>query len=174
MKTTIKITLTAVGIALYVVLSMVAKIPVIAHISLDLGYIVLAVYCYHLGAVSGMFVGGVGCVLVSMLTTGWFPPGWLAGNLLIGLLCGISYHRKNGIGATIANVCITMAAVIIGILGAKTVIECALYGIPYVVKLPKNGVACAMDSVVMIAGVIFAQRGPIVKLWARYRMGARA
>lgn len=44
MKNTTKITLTAVGVAMYVVLSMIAKIPVIAHISLDLGYIVLAVY----------------------------------------------------------------------------------------------------------------------------------
>ena len=87
MKKTTKITLTAVGVAMYVVLSMIAKIPVIAHISLDLGYIVLAVYCYHMGAVSGMIVGGAGCVLVSLLTTGWFPPGWFAGNLLIGLWC---------------------------------------------------------------------------------------
>ena len=86
MKNTTKITLTAVGIAMYVVLSMIAKIPVIAHISLDLGYIVLAVYCYHMGAVSGMIVGGAGCVLVSLLTTGWFPPGWFAGNLLIQLV----------------------------------------------------------------------------------------
>lgn len=174
MKNTTKITLTAVGIAMYVVLSMIAKIPVIAHISLDLGYIVLAVYCYHMGAVSGMIVGGAGCVLVSLLTTGWFPPGWFAGNLLIGLMCGVFYHRRDGVVETMVNISITIAAVVIGILGIKTVIECALYGIPYAVKLPKNGVACVMDAAVMIAGVLFAQHGPIVKLWARYRMGVRA
>ncbi|MBP5709673.1 MAG: ECF transporter S component [Bacteroidales bacterium] len=173
MKTTIKITLTAVGIAMYVVLSMSAKIPVIAHISLDLGYIVLAVYCYHMGAVSGMIVGGAGCVLVSMLTTGWFPPGWFVGNLLVGLMCGLLYHRRGGVVETIVNVSITVAAVTIGIFGMKTIIECAMYGIPYAVKLPKNGVACVMDTAVMSAGLLFAQHGPIVKLWARYRMGAR-
>lgn len=52
-----KISITALGIALYVVLSMTVKIPLIAHISLDLGYIVFAFYCYHFGTVSGMIVG---------------------------------------------------------------------------------------------------------------------
>lgn len=168
MNKTTRIALTGIGIALYVVLSMVAKIPVIAHIRLDLGYIAFAVYCYHLGTISGMIVGGAGCVLISLLTTGWFPPGWLAGNLLIGLICGLAYRRNGDACSMLANVAITIAAVVVGIVGVKTVIECVLYGIPYAVKLPKNLIAAAMDAAVMVAGVIFAQRGPIVKWWARY------
>ena len=40
MSKTKKICLTALGIALYVCVSMLIKIPVVGHISLDLGYIV--------------------------------------------------------------------------------------------------------------------------------------
>ena len=100
MTNTKKITFTAIGIALYVVLSMSMKIPLIAHISLDLGYIAFALYCYHFGAISGMIVGGVGCVLISLITTGWFPPGWFLGNLVIGLICGCLYKKD----ATIRNI----------------------------------------------------------------------
>ena len=166
-----KIALTAMGIALYVVLSMIAKIPIIAHISLDLGYIVFAVYCYHLGALSGMVVGGVGCVLVSLLASGWFPPGWLVGNLIIGAMCGVLYHRKLGMAPTIVNIIITASAVTLGILGAKTFIECHLYGIPYVVKLPKNAIACITDAIVMSAGVLFAQRGQITHAYWKITRG---
>lgn len=75
---------TAFGIALYVAVSMLIKIPVIGHISLDLGYIVLAVYCYIMGPASGAIVGGIGCTFVSLLASGWFPAGWLLGNAFIG------------------------------------------------------------------------------------------
>lgn len=143
MKTTKYITLIAMGIALYVALSMAVKIPLIAHISLDLGYIVLAVYCYHMGAFAGMVVGGIGCTLVSLITSGWFPPGWLIGNLIIGLMCGLTYLKKNSILSTVVNAIITILAVAFGILGAKTVIECYLYTIPYSIKLPKNAIAFA-------------------------------
>ena len=100
MTNTKKITFTAIGIALYVVLSMSMKIPLIAHISLDSGYIAFALYCYHFGAIPGMIVGGVGCVLISLITTGWFPPGWFLGNLVIGLICGCLYKKD----ATIRNI----------------------------------------------------------------------
>ena len=171
MSITRKVAFTGMGIALYVVLSMVAKIPVIAHISLDLGYIAFAVILYHIGVIPGTIVGAAGCVLVSLLTTGWFPPGWLVGNIVIGLMCGLLIQRDGTWQATIINVFVCVVAVGIGILGLKTLIECHLYGIPLMVKLPKNAVAFAMDAVVMSAGMVFAQRGPIVKVYARLRKG---
>lgn len=160
MTNTKKITFTAIGIALYVVLSMSMKIPLIAHISLDLGYVAFALYCYHFGAISGMIVGGVGCVLISLITTGWFPPGWFLGNLVIGLICGRLYKHN----ATISNIIITIIAVAIGILGIKTVIECKLYGIPYAVKIPKNAIAFITDAIVMSAGTLFAQNKTIERV----------
>lgn len=161
MNTTKKVAYTGVGIALYVVLSMMAKIPIIAHISLDLGYLVFAVVLYHMGTVPGMIVGGAGCVLVSLLTTGWFPPGWLVGNLIIGLMCGPMLIHNDSWKSTAHNVAICVCAVALGILCLKTIIECQLYGIPLAVKVPKNAIAFAMDAAVMSVGVVFAQRGPV-------------
>lgn len=153
------ITTTAIGIALYVVLSMTAKIPVIGHISLDLGYIVLAVYCYLFGGISGAIVGGAGCVLVSLVSSGWFPPGWMLGNILIGIICGAFYAMDNKTGnRSVFNVLLTVMAVVVGVAMIKTVVECILYGIPLAVKLPKNAVAAAMDALVMSIGAVFAPR----------------
>lgn len=152
--TTKRICVTALGIALYVVVSMTIKIPMIAHISLDLGYIVLAVYCYHFGPVSGAIVGGAGCVLISLLTSGWFPPGWLLGNIAIGGLCG-SQYKKNG---SFNNIVVTVLSIATGIWVIKTAVECTLYGIPVSVKLVSNGVAAITDAVVMCIGVLIAQK----------------
>ena len=155
-------------IALYVVLSMAAKIPVVAHISLDLGYIVLAVTCYHTGCVPSMIVGSTGCVIVSMLTTGWFPLGWMLGNLEIGAICGKAYQRGYRPHGFTINCLITVTAVAIGILGVKTIIECALYEIPLAVKLPKNAAACAIDAVTMCIGVALARSHAIVRLFGKH------
>lgn len=158
------ITITAMGIALYVVLSMTAKIPLIGHISLDIGYIVLAIYCYHMGVGSGAIVGGAGCVIISMLTTGWFPTGWMIGNIVIAIICGAFYNRNGSTRSMLINIVISILSVTIGILVLKTAIECALYGIPIAIKIPKNAVAFATDAIVMSIGCVFAQRGPIARL----------
>ena len=72
-------------------------------------------------------------------------------------------RRDRSISATIENVLVCIAAVAVGILVVKTVIECRLYGIPFAVKLSKNAIAFAMDTIVMSAGMVFAQRAPIVR-----------
>lgn len=149
-----KMTYTAIGIALYVALSMVLKIPVIGHIGLDLGYIVLAVYCMKFGAVSGAIVGACGCTLVSLIMSGWFPPGWFVGNLVIGLICGKFYEKKN----KIRNIVVTGIAVLIGILVIKTVIECYMFSIPFMVKIPKNTIAAVMDMFVMWIGLFVSDK----------------
>lgn len=152
-----KICTVALGVALYVCLNMTVKIPLIAHISLDMGYIVLAVYCYHFGAISGAVVGGAGCVLISMLTSGWFPPGWLLGNISIGLICGFAY-RKDKI---FNDIIISAGSVIFGVWIVKTVVECNLYSIPYSVKFVSNGVAAITDAIVMCIGLFLAKKLPI-------------
>lgn len=143
------ICITALGVALYVCVSTFLKIPIINHISLDLGYVVLAVYCYNYGAVSGAIVGGFGAVLVSMLFSGWFPPGWMLGNIFIGAFCG-SQYRKSGI---VRNMLITVFSVAIGVWIIKTSVECALYGIPVSVKLVSNSIAAITDAFVMCFGL---------------------
>lgn len=154
-----QISLCGVGIALYVALSMTAKIPVIGHASLDLGYIVFAVYCYYFGSVAGAVVGSVGCLFVSLLTSGWFPPGWIIGNMLIGIIVG-KVGRKSGASAP-KRICVVIVAVFLGIFCAKTGIECALYSIPLAVKIPKSAVVFAMDAIVMSIGTWLAPKIPV-------------
>ena len=149
-----KMTYTAIGVALYVALSMILKIPVIGHIGLDLGYIVLAVYCMKFGAVSGAIVGACGCTLVSLIMSGWFPPGWFVSNLVIGLICGKFYEKKN----KIRNIVVTGIAVLIGILVIKTVIECYMFSIPFMVKIPKNAIAAVMDMFMMWIGLFVSDK----------------
>lgn len=151
--------LLGLGIALYVAVSMTAKIPVIGHASLDLGYIVFAVYCYYFGSIVGAVVGGVGCLFVSLLTSGWVPPGWIVGNVLIGLWVG-HYGIKNNT-STIKRVLIIVSATFLGIFVAKTFIECALYSIPLAVKVPKSLVVWIMDAAVMSIGTWIAPKIPV-------------
>lgn len=165
-----KICITALGVALYVCVSMLLKIPLIAHISFDLGYIVLAVYCYHFGALPGAVVGGGGAVLVSLLASGWFPPGWMLGNVAIGYICGSVFATsKDNVAECvktkilISNIVTAFISVIIGIWIIKTVIEVSLYGVPVSVKLLTNGVAALTDAIVMCVGVIIAEKLSIKK-----------
>lgn len=154
-----RISLCGLGIALYVAISMTIKIPLVGHASLDLGYIVFAVYCYYFGSAIGATVGGVGCMLVSLLTSGWFPPGWIAGNILIGLIVGTVGYRKNI--SAIKRVCIVVFAVFLGIFCVKTAIECAIYSIPLAVKIPKSAVVFVTDAIVMSIGIWVAPKIPI-------------
>lgn len=144
---------TALGIALYVTLSMMLKIPfAVGHLALDLGYIVLAVYAYRFGAIPAAIVGGCGCCFVSLLSSGWFPIGWILGNIAIGLIIGLFAHHGHPVMAGISAV----PATFVGIGIIKTAIECALFAIPWEVKFAKNMVAFAADAIVLVFGCIFA------------------
>lgn len=160
-KHTRNICVAGLGIALYVALSFTAKIPLVSHISLDLGYIVLAVYAYYFGPVIAAIVGGCGCVLVSLLASGWFPFGWLLGNIAIGIICGKEYSR----GDLLSRLIVTILAVLFGVAIVKTAVECLLFSIPLVVKLPKNAIAAAVDAIVMVIGLLLA---PKIKLGERH------
>lgn len=155
------ICVTGLGVALYVALSFVAKIPLIGHISLDLGYIALAIYAYYFGPVIAAIVGGCGCVLVSLLASGWFPFGWLLGNIAIGIICGKEYSR----GDLLSRLIVTILAVLFGVAIVKTVVECLLFSIPLMAKLPKNAIAAAVDAIAMVLGLLLA---PKIKLGERH------
>lgn len=155
------ICVTGLGVALYVALSFVAKIPLIGHISLDLGYIALAIYAYYFGPVIAAIVGGCGCVLVSLLASGWFPFGWLLGNIAIGIICGKEYSR----GDLLSRLIVTILAVLFSVAIVKTVVECLLFSIPLMTKLPKNAIAAAVDAIAMVLGLLLA---PKIKLGERH------
>ena len=153
--TTNKITGIALFTALYCVLSTMMKIPFIGAISLDLGYIALAIGCAAWGP-WGAFIGAVGCGIESILFSPYgFSISWFIANLIVGLGCGYVFSKTQITWKRLAAVIVFMA---IAMLGAKTLIECNLYGIPFEIKIVKNAVAFGIDSLTMIIGVFLAPR----------------
>ena len=140
--------------ALYFTLSSTIKVPIVGHISLDLGYLVLTCAAVCFGGVAAMIVGAGGCALESILLTPLgFSVSWLVMNLIVGAVTGfiivrIKKHRWIAVP-------VILIGVALGVI-AKTGIECWLYSIPVAVKIPKAATAFAIDSGVMIAGLPLA------------------
>ena len=150
----------AILTALYCVLSAMMKIPFIGAISLDLGYIALTLGCALFGPWAA-FIGAVGCGLESLMFSPYgFSISWFIANLIIGLGCGITFRKTQNVWIRITAI---IGFVAIGMLGAKTGIECYLYHIPFAVKIIKNLVAFGVDAFVMIIGLGIAQK--ITKYW---------
>ena len=150
----------AILTALYCVLSAMIKIPFIGAISLDLGYIALTLSCGLFGPWAA-FIGAVGCGLESILFSPYgFSISWFVANLIIGLGCGITFKKTKNIWIRIVAI---IGFVAIGMLGAKTGIECYLYHIPFAVKIVKNAVAFGVDTITMLIGLTITQR--VVRYW---------
>ena len=154
MKKTRQITVTAVLTALYFILSALLKIPVVGNITLDLGYIVLAVSAVCLGAVPAAFVGSLGVLLESaLMSRRGISLGWILMNAIVGYTCGLVLHkaadgdRKTFWLKAVVSVTVSMLAGVV----VKTFIDCALYGIALAVKIPSSVTAWILDSLVMLA-----------------------
>lgn len=149
-----------IGIALYVVLGFCVKIPLIGHIQSDLGYIAFGAFCMIFG-MGGAIVGAAGCVIESLIFSGWFPVGWLVGQIFIGVSFGIvvklTKRMKNGI-RNVTCIIASVVFVFIGIGIIKTVIECYLYSIPFYVKFIKNLIAFVADAPPMIIGILVGEK----------------
>lgn len=145
----------AILTALYCVLSALMKIPFIGAISLDLGYIALAVGCAMFG-MWGAFIGAVGCAIESILFSPYgFSISWFVANFIIGLGCGYVFKKTDSIWKRVLAIIVFVG---IGMLGVKTAIECYLYQIPFAVKIVKNLVAFGVDSITMFIGLLVAKR----------------
>lgn len=154
-----KICVTAMGVALYVVLALCLQVPVFENYYLCLGYVAMAVYCCHFGAVSGMTVGTMGVVLYCLLTNGLRGmPGWAAGNLVIGLLLGLACRKtasmENKPLRQMILVAVIVLATAVGILGVKSLVEVILYAQPMLVRVVKNSYAFVADVVVLTVGIL--------------------
>lgn len=150
----------AVLTAAYCALSAMMKIPFIGSISLDLGYIALTLACAMFGPWAA-FVGAVGCGLESILFSPYgFSISWFVANLIIGIGCGFLFKYAK---EPWKRALIILGFVAIGMLGAKTSIECYLYSIPFQIKIVKNLVAFVIDSLVMISGLSIV--APIEKVY---------
>ena len=152
--TTKKICITAMGTALFVVLSLCLQVPVFENYYLCLGYIVMGVFCYYFGPISGITVGTLGVCLYCLLISGLRGlPGWAVGNIVIGLLVGLACKLTRNIKSKLIRQIILITTVVIataiGILGLKSIVECLLYAQPFVLRVAKNMTAFIADIVVL-------------------------
>ena len=149
-----QVALIAMLIALYFVLSAMLKIPIAGHITLDLGYIALMVGAVYLGAAPGMMIGGMGAFLESaLMSQRGVSPGWIVMNILVGGVVGWFLHR---IAPEERKKLIVTAVIVVPVsvfLGAaiKMFIDCAMYDLPIVLKIPTTIAAWLSDSAVMLA-----------------------
>ena len=137
--TTQRVTLLAVGTALFVALSMCLQVPVFENYYLCLGYVVMAVYCWSFGTFSGTVAGTLGVVLYCLVINGLRGmPGWALGNIVIGICLGLAFHAAKRMKSRLAGTALSIAAIVagtaLGILGVKSVTESLLYGQPFLVR----------------------------------------
>ena len=148
----------ALGIALFVVLTMCLQVPVFENYYLCLGYVALVVFAGYYGAVSGMLIGCFGAVLYCLLTGGLRGmPGWTAGNLLIGAALGMVLKRvdirRMPVWQYILFGLFILVITAAAMLGIKSLTESLLYAQPMAVRMAKNFYAFAADTVVMWAAL---------------------
>ena len=156
--TTQRITLLAVGIALFVALSMCLQVPVFENYYLCLGYVVMAVYCCSFGTLNGTIAGTLGVVLYCVVINGLRGmPGWALGNIVIGICLGLTFRTvrrmKNPAHQAILSIAAVVVGTAVGILGVKSVTESFLYAQLFVVRVGKNVSAFVADTVVLIVSL---------------------
>ena len=122
-----------------------------------LGYLVMAVFCCYFGPWSSMAVGGIGVVLYCIITGGLRGmPGWAIGNLFIALIVGYAVRFAARFSSKKLQYALILLSVVvataIAILGVKSVVECLLYGQPFLLRAAKNSYAFIADVVVLMIG----------------------
>ena len=160
-----RITSTAMGVALFVVLSLMLQVPVYQNYYVSLGYFVMMVWLYSFGIVDGTIVGTFGVILYCIITGGMRGmPGWTLGNFIIGIEIGCmfmgtkhlceNYKAKNdklglAIMRTIQVVFISLST-LFGILIVKSFTEVVLYAQPMLVRMATNLTATIADIITLI------------------------
>lgn len=153
MSKTKKVAVIGVFSALYFVFSVMLKIPVMGGITLDLGYAVLMVAILCFGKMPAMIIGAIGALLESMLMSQrGISPGWICMNAIAGFLCGhvlekIPPEEQKKLVRT--SCLIVPGAMLLGVT-VKTFIDCAMYQLSLLVKIPTGITAWILDSLVML------------------------
>ncbi len=150
--------LMAVGIALFVVLSLCLQVPVFENYYLCPGYVVMAVYCCSFGTLAGTAVGSFGVILYCAVISGLRGmPGWALGNIVIGLALGLCFRATKQLNRPILRTGIQVAVILVstalGILIVKSETESLLYAQPFLVRAVKNSYAFVADAAVLIVSL---------------------
>lgn len=159
-----------IAAALYAVFSVTLKFPLIGNTYLDLGYLVLTVSCFLCAPLDCALIGAIGCSVVNLCFSPLgFSPSHLVCNLILGGGCALLLQsgacqrlRAKNKALWLAFCLLGTAAVCALGIGAKSAMECALYSIPWPVKLPKAVTAFVLDVTTILlslpVGILTAGR----------------
>lgn len=150
-----------VAIALWVVISSFLHIPIgIGNLWIDAGYVVYGLMLALYG-VPAALIGVLGVFLENVLFTGWISYSWMAGQVIIGIACGLAFKKCKHKWIAII---VAIAATWLGIGLVKTLIEIALgYGV-FAVKIVTNSLAAGLDVIPLIVGYGIAKIPAIKKV----------
>lgn len=171
MKNIRRISVVALLTALYFVLAVLIKIPLVGHIYLDMGYIALMVGAVYLGAVPAAIIGAIGALLESaMIGSHGVSIGWILMNAIVGFSSGFVLQKladgeKKKL--VIAAVIVVSLSMLVGV-AVKTLLECAMYHYALAVKIPSGITAWVADSAVMLViglPLCLVLKGRVKKLW---------
>ena len=153
------ITFLAMGIALFVALSMCLRVPVFENYYLCLGYVVMTAYIYCFKWYEGAIVGFFGVILYCIIGGLGFNgmPGWAVGNIVIGLILGmgLTWIRKienKALKAALTAV-VAVIATFAGIEIVKSLIDSFVVAQPFLVRVGKNMTSFIADIVVIVASL---------------------
>ena len=150
------ITFLAAGIALFVVLSMCLRFPVFENYYLCLGYIVMTVYIWCFKWYEGAIIGFLGVILYCIIGGLGFNgmPGWSVGNIVIGLIIGVSLKYIQQLKSKTLQVILTaitaIVATFIGIELIKSLIDSFVVSQPFIVRFAKNMTSFIADAFVIV------------------------
>mgnify|MGYP003571241207 CR=1 FL=1 len=150
------ITFIAIGLALFVALSMCLRVPVFENYYLCLGYIVMTVYIWCFKWYEGAIIGCLGVILYCIIGGLGFNgmPGWAAGNIVIGLIIGMTLKFiqkiKNKTVQVILTALVAIIASFIGIELIKSLIDSFVVSQPFVVRFAKNMTSFISDAFVIV------------------------
>lgn len=150
------ITFLAIGIALFVALSMCLRVPVFENYYLCLGYIVMTVYIWCFKWYEGAIIGFLGVILYCIIGGLGFNgmPGWALGNVVIGLIVGISLKYIQRIKNKPLQVALTAVvatiATFIGIEIVKSLVDSVVVSQPFALRFAKNMTSFISDAFVIV------------------------
>lgn len=152
------ISVTAIGTALFVALSLCLQVPVFENYYLCLGYVAMAVFCYSFGTLSGTIVGFFGVILYCLVISGLRGmPGWALGNIVIGVSLGTVFKltkkcEKQWLRWTLYGLTVVVSTAL-GILVVKSLTESLLYSQPMFIRIGKNIYAFVADVVMLLVSL---------------------
>ena len=155
------ITFIAVGIALFVALSMCLRVPVFENYYLCLGYIVMTVYIWCFKWYEGAVIGFLGVILYCLVGGLGFNgmPGWSVGNIAIGLIVGMALKPIKKVQNKVLQVILTavaaVAATFVGIELIKSLIDSFVVGQPFALRFVKNMTSFIADAFVIVISLPF-------------------